>query len=139
MSSNILFHSENIFFVLKNKRIIKKWLTEVIKQEQKILGEISIIFCSDDYLLEVNKTYLSHDYYTDVITFNYNEGEIVSGDLFISVDRVKENSEQFSVNFEIELNRVMVHGILHLLGHEDKTTKQEKEMRKLEEKALKLI
>lgn len=139
MSSNILFHSENIFFVLKNKRIIKKWLTEVIKQEQKILGEISIIFCSDDYLLEVNKTYLSHDYYTDVITFNYNEGEIVSGDLFISVDRVKENSEQFSVNFEIELKRVMVHGILHLLGHEDKTTKQEKEMRKLEEKALKLI
>ncbi len=139
MPNNISFHSENIPFLLKNKKSYKQWLISIISNEQKTIGDISIIFCTDDFLLEINKTYLSHDYYTDVITFNYNEDNIVSGDIFISIDRVKENSSQFSDKFENELKRVMVHGVLHLLGYEDKSPKQEKAMRKREDEALNLF
>lgn len=139
MPNNIYFHSENTTFLLKKKKIIKKWLTCIISNEEKKLGEISIIFCSDDFLLEINRNYLSHDYYTDVITFNYNEDDFISGDIFISIDRVIENSNLFSNKFQSELNRVMVHGVLHLLGYKDKSQKEEKAMRKKEEEALKLL
>jgi rRNA maturation RNase YbeY len=82
-----------------------------------------LIFCSDEYLLDVNKKYLNHDYYTDIITFDYVEDKIISGDIFISSDRVRENANQFNVSFEMELFRIIIHGILHLLGYKDKTKK----------------
>lgn len=103
------------------------------------LGEISLIFCSDNYLLEINREHLNHDYYTDIITFNYNEKEVVSGDLFISVDRVKENALDNKVLFLDELYRVCAHGVLHLFGFNDKSDKDIKQMRKKEEEALRIV
>jgi rRNA maturation RNase YbeY len=120
------FNSE--FFVLS--------LTNVIEKELKVIGEISIIFVSDSYLFEMNQKYLNHDYYTDIITFDYCEMNIVSGDLFISVDRVQENAESFDVDFLTELQRVMIHGVLHLCGYKDKTDEEERLMRELENKYL---
>ena len=114
------------------------WLSDVCKKHNNKLGEVSIVFCSDDYLLEINKTHLKHDYYTDIITFDYSETS-VSGDLFISIDRVTENANDLKLLFKDELNRVVVHGVLHLLGFKDKTEEESKEMRFLENQALKLI
>jgi rRNA maturation RNase YbeY len=120
------FDSE--FFVLS--------LTSLVKEERKLLGDVSVIFVSDDYLLEMNQTYLNHDYYTDIITFDYCEQNIISGDLFISVDRVRENADVFNADFRTELHRVIIHGVLHLCGYKDKTEENEKEMRVLENKYL---
>jgi rRNA maturation RNase YbeY len=120
------FDSE--FFVLS--------LTSLVKEEGKLLGDVSVIFVSDDYLLEMNQTYLNHDYYTDIITFDYCEQNIISGDLFISVDRVRENADVFNADFRTELHRVIIHGVLHLCGYKDKTEENEKEMRVLENKYL---
>ena len=120
------FNSE--FFVLS--------LINLVCEEEKILGDISIIFVSDEYLLEMNQSYLSHDYYTDIITFDYCEGNLISGDLFISVDRVEENADTFNVAFLSELHRVMIHGVLHLCGYKDKSMEEEKQMRLLENKYL---
>lgn len=110
----------------------KKWLNQVISNEDKEEGDITYIFCDDDYLLEKNIRFLNHNTLTDVITFDYCEGNSVSGDIFISIERVKENSEVFKVDFLTELNRVMVHGLLHLLGYKDKTEKESNLMRKKE-------
>ena len=110
----------------------KKWLNQVISNEDKEEGDITYIFCDDDYLLEKNIRFLNHNTLTDVITFDYCEGNSVSGDIFISIERVKENSEVFKVDFLTELNRVMVHGLLHLLGYKDKTERESKLMRKKE-------
>ena len=118
---------------------MRSWLSDVILQMDKELGEISIVLCSDDYLLEVNKQYLDHDYYTDIITFDYTEGNIVGGDLIISYDRVKENAQLESVLIQHELRRVMVHGVLHLLGLNDKSVKDSKSMRLAENSALKMF
>jgi rRNA maturation RNase YbeY len=107
-------------------------LKSLIGLENFESGEITIVFCIDDYLLEINKTYLNHDFYTDIITFDYSGNDFVSGDLFISVDRVKDNAESFSVSFDNELKRVIYHGVLHLCGYKDKTEKDEKEMREKE-------
>jgi rRNA maturation RNase YbeY len=120
------FNSE--FFILS--------LSNVVKTELKELGDISIIFVSDQYLLEMNQKYLSHDYFTDIITFDYCEHNIISGDLFISVDRVKENADSFNVDELTEIHRVMIHGVLHLCGYKDKTEEEEKNMRLLENKYL---
>lgn len=139
MPNNIYFHTQSVSFHLKKKKIIKNWLNTVITNEGKELDNISIVFCSDEYLLDINNKYLSHDYYTDVITFNYNQGKIISGDILISIERVKENARIFLSEFDKELNRVMVHGVLHLLGYKDKTLIQEKKMRKKEEEALALL
>ncbi len=139
MPNNIFFHTQNISLKFAKKRIVKNWLSSIIINEGKNLGEISIVFCSDDYLLEINKKYLSHDYFTDVITFNYNHENYISGDIFISIDRVKENAQNFSSNFESELHRVIVHGVLHLLGYKDKSVRQENAMRKKEEEMLLLL
>lgn len=125
-------------FELSNNLIIN-WLTNVCVSENKVCGPISIIFCSDDYLLEVNKEYLDHDYYTDIITFDYTINNEVSGDLFISIDRVKENSTTFDVTFQKELYRVLVHGVLHLCGYGDKSEIEEKIMRSKEDFYLSLI
>ena len=110
----------------------KKWLNQVISNESKREGDITYIFCDDDYLLEKNIRFLNHNTLTDVITFDYCEGNSVSGDIFISIERVKENSEVFKVDFLTELNRVMVHGLLHLLGYKDKTERESNLMRKKE-------
>ena len=110
----------------------KKWLNQVILNEAKEEGDITYIFCDDDYLLEKNIRFLNHNTLTDVITFDYCEGNSVSGDIFISIERVKENSEVFKVDFLTELNRVMVHGLLHLLGYKDKNEWESNLMRKKE-------
>lgn len=118
-----------------NPEFFGLWLSKVVGHYEKELGELSFIFCSDDYLLKMNKEHLSHDYYTDVITFNYNEGNSLSGDIFISVDRVKENSIQFgNTDLHDEISRVMVHGLLHLVGLNDKTD-EDKAMMRAEEDA----
>jgi len=115
------------------------WLTQVCEGHKKELGEVNLIFCSDEYLLKLNKSHLNHDYYTDIITFGYCENDRIIGDLFISVDRVKENAETFKVGFTNELNRVIVHGVLHLIGFGDKSVKESAEMRLLENDALSLF
>ncbi len=104
----------------------------LISDENKSDGELSFIFCSDNYLLEMNKNYLNHDYYTDVITFDYCENDIVSGDIFISIDRIKENAKIYKTTFQNELHRIMIHGVLHLVGYSDKTDKEQKQMREKE-------
>ena len=115
------------------------WLSEVAKLEGSVLGDISLVFCSDEYLLEMNKKHLNHDYYTDIITFDYTEEGTVSGDLFISVDRVRENASDNKVMFHVELNRVVGHGVLHLLGYKDKSEGDQEEMTLKENWALGLI
>jgi rRNA maturation RNase YbeY len=120
-------------FILKNKLKRKKWLKNTVENEKTQLGEINYIFCSDEQLLEINREYLQHDFYTDIITFDYRENNIISGDIFISTDRIKENAEINQENFEDELNRVMVHGILHIIGYKDKTESDSMLMRKKED------
>ena len=126
--SLVSFHSEQTDYSISNETIISDWLVSVCKNEGKTLNEISIILCSDDYLLEVNRKHLNHDYYTDVITFDYTEGSRVSGDIFISIDRVEENAQSFGIEMVDELHRIIVHGTLHLLGYTDKTISAKEEM-----------
>lgn len=115
------------------------WIENVINSENKSLGEISYIFCDDEYLLEINKQYLNHDYYTDIISFDYTENEVVSGDIFISIDRVKENALDYGVSFDNELKRVIIHGILHFCGYKDKSQEEERMMRLKEEEKINLF
>ena len=117
----VSFYNQDTPFAFKYKRVTSKWLKEVAASEAKKLGAVSVIFCSDNYLLDVNIKYLGHDYYTDIITFDYCEGSVLSGDLFISIDSVRENASFYSVEFDDELNRVIVHGLLHLIGYDDHT------------------
>lgn len=121
------FHNEEVSFSFNNKREVSLWLKSVVSSFQKELGVINVIFCNDQYLLKVNQTYLNHDYFTDIITFNYNENNLISGDLFISIDRVKENAINQKMEFNVEIHRVIVHGVLHLCGLNDQS-KQEKEI-----------
>ena len=118
---------------------VEKWYSLVCEKEEKELGDISLIFCSDEYLLDVNRKYLDHDYYTDIITFDYTEEDVVGGDLFISVDRVRENASDLGLSFEEELKRVMIHGVLHLCGYKDKTEEDEILMRKKEDESILLF
>jgi probable rRNA maturation factor len=111
------------------KLLLRKHIKNLINSEKKSAGEISLILCSDKYLLDINIEYLKHNYYTDILTFNYVEGNIISGDLFISVDRVNENSIRFNTSMIQELYRVVFHGILHLIGYNDKTEEEQKIMR----------
>jgi len=115
------------------KSLLKKYISLLINSEFKKVGEISIILCSDKYLLEINIEYLKHNYYTDIITFNYVEGNLISGDLFISIDRVKENSIVFNTGLIKELYRVIFHGILHLIGYNDKTEEEKRIMKTKED------
>jgi len=135
----ISFFSESVEFQLIDKTRYSQWISELIKQQGKNLGEISYIFCSDDYLHKLNLAHLNHDTLTDIITFDYTHAGIISGDLFISVDRVKENAASFQVDFLLEMKRVMAHGVLHLIGFNDKTTAEKKVMRKEEDKAISLF
>ena len=115
----IRYFQEDIKFELKGKALNNKWLKFVAESEIRRIGDINIIFCSDNYILDVNMRYLQHDYFTDIITFDYCEKNVLSGDLFISIDSVRENSAYYKTEFVEELNRVMVHGILHLIGYDD--------------------
>jgi probable rRNA maturation factor len=138
----INFHIEDIKFNLKNKTILKRWISETIKNKKRKAGELNFIFCSDEHLLGINKQYLDHDTYTDIITFDYSKEDLkqpVSGDIFISIDRVGENAKKFSKSFENELHRVIIHGTLHLLGYADKTKAAKEEMRKEEDRCLKSL
>ena len=128
----IRYYCEDISFKLKDKALNNKWLKEVAEREGRKIGDINIIFCSDSYLLDVNKKYLGHDYYTDIITFDYCEKDILSGDLFISVDCVRDNASFYGTEFSNELNRVMVHGVLHLIGYDDHTDEDISVMRSKE-------
>lgn len=128
----VTFFDQDIHFVLKNKLAHRAWLKAVAAEENRRIADISIIFCSDDYLLDINKKYLGHDYYTDIITFDYCESDKLSGDLFISIDTVRNNAEYYSVNFDDELDRVIVHGLLHLVGYDDHTEEQTAQMRSME-------
>ncbi|NTW23811.1 MAG: rRNA maturation RNase YbeY [Lentimicrobium sp.] len=137
--SGIAFFNENTGFKPRNIRIIRSWLFNAIIAEEKSPGDISYIFCDDSHLLEMNIKYLKHDTLTDIITFDYTEGSVVSGDIFISIERVKENAKLYSKSFTDELNRVMVHGVLHLCGYKDKSPKDEALMRKKEDEYLSLF
>lgn len=134
----IRFSSLNEKFELSEASNVKKWIAEVVKRREKSVGNISYLFCDDEYMLEVNRQYLDHDTYTDIITFDYVVANLISGDIFISVDRVGENARLFGVEFERELHRVVIHGVLHLLGQGDKSDAEAAEMRRQEEEALSL-
>jgi probable rRNA maturation factor len=136
---SIQYFIEDVPHPLLRKRKINGWLKKVIESEGKMTGDISFIFCSDSYLLEMNKKYLKHFYYTDVITFDYVVGKIVAGDIFISLDRINENSKTYDVTFESELLRVLVHGVLHLLGYKDKDKKSKEMMTFKEDYYLKVL
>ena len=135
----VRFFTQDTSFDIKGKLLLRKWIKTVITAYKSVQGEISIICCSDSYLLEINKKYLGHDYYTDIITFDYCEQNRISGDLFISVDTVKANAEFYNVAFHDELHRVIIHGVLHLLKEDDMTPTQQQQMRVAEERALAIL
>ena len=123
----------------KTPEFFDLWFGKICHTEGKLLGDVSVVFCSDTYLLELNKRHLQHDFFTDIITFDYSEGDRVAGDLFVSVDRVYENADAYNVSRETELHRFSVHGILHLLGYKDKTPQEVAVMREKENEALALL
>lgn len=128
----IRFFKEDVKFDYKAKQPCKSWLKFVAGSEIKKPGDINIIFCSDNYILDVNMKYLQHDYFTDIITFDYCEGDVLSGDLFISVDSVRENAAYYGTEFKDEMDRVIVHGVLHLIGYDDHSKSEQKVMREKE-------
>lgn len=125
----IHFFTEDLQFKLKRKQVLKAWLNHVISNEGKRAGELNYIFTSDKNILRINRQYLNHDYFTDIITFNYNQDLVMNGDIFISAETVAVNASSYSVSFDIELRRVMVHGILHLIGYDDATSELKTEMK----------
>lgn len=133
---SIRFASQDIDFELLEAEKVKNWISKVIQLRGKKVGNISYLFCDDEYLLGVNQQYLNHDTYTDIITFDYVAADLISGDIMISIDRVGENASQFEVPFELELRRVIIHGVLHLLGQGDKSDDAAAEMRRQEEESL---
>lgn len=142
----IKFFSEDIRFDLKNKRKISAWLKAVAAENAYVIGDMNYIFCSDDYLLDINKQFLGHDYYTDIITFDNSDDYLlekgrpgVSADIYISLDTVKANGQEYGDGFERELKRVIVHGLLHLIGYDDVTPAKQKKMRAAENRALDLF
>jgi probable rRNA maturation factor len=125
----IHFFSEDIQFILKKKNAVKTWIRNATVAEGQSVGELTFVFCSDEYLLNINKTYLHHDTYTDIITFDNSEIHgTLTGDIFISIDRIRENAQTFQVSETEELHRVMIHGVLHLLGYSDKSGPAKKSM-----------
>ncbi len=133
----IHFFKETVKFRFNNKTEIQEWIIKAIKSEKKALENLNFIFCTDKHLRKINKTYLNHDYFTDIITFDNSsaKGEI-EGDIFISIDRVLVNAKAYKVTVKDELHRVIIHGVLHLLGYSDKTDKSQKEMRAMEDRWL---
>lgn len=134
----IRFSTQSGDFELKEPEKVKQWIAAVIQGRGKAVGNVNYLFCDDEYLLDVNQRYLNHDTFTDIITFDYVAGGLISGDILISTERVGENAEKFGVPFEHELHRVVIHGVLHLLGQGDKSDAEAAEMRRQEEEALAL-
>lgn len=128
-----------IDFTLENEDLYSDWIESIIESEGKILGEINYIFCDDKYLHQINVQYLDHDTLTDIISFDYTEGDIISGDIFLSVERVQDNANDFQVSFEEELKRVMSHGVLHYCGYKDKSEADEQLMRTKEEEKIQMF
>ena len=137
-SSSINYFYEDVSFELSNQKNTTDWIIRVVQLESAEILHINYIFCSDRYLLEINKSRLGHDYFTDIITFDQSDGAALEADIFISVERVKENATSEQVDFNHEIHRVIIHGILHLLGYTDKTEAQKLEMRKKEDSCLSL-
>ena len=135
----VSYHTEDCTFRFGNRRTVNRWIADAIATEGRKRGNITIIFCSDDYLLEINRRHLDHDYYTDIITFDYSEEDWVSGDLFISLDTVRTNAEEYRVSFGQELHRVIIHGVLHLCGYGDKSPAEAATMRSKEDFYLNLL
>jgi probable rRNA maturation factor len=135
MEDKIIYNVEDVDFQLVSEKKLTDWIETVIEKEGKKLGALSYIFCSDDYLHKLNVEYLNHDTLTDVITFPYNANP-VEGDIFISIDRVKDNANDLNIPFEIELHRVMIHGVLHLCGYMDETDAEEAIIRQKEDECL---
>ena len=130
------FHNEQVNFTLRKKLILNTWIKETSLEYGKSVSDINIIFTNDEFLLEMNQKFLKHDFYTDILTFDYSKDEIISGDIYISIDRVKENSYSYDVSFNDELKRVIIHGILHLCGYKDNSETERTVMRNLEDTAL---
>lgn len=126
-------------FQLENEEQYSSWISNVISSENKKEGDINYIFCDDEYILEINKQYLDHDYYTDIISFDYSVGNELHGDIFVSVERVRENAIEFEVTFDEELKRVLAHGVLHYCGYKDKTEEEELLMRSKEDEKIKMF
>jgi probable rRNA maturation factor len=134
----IEFHSLDVLFLVENQKAVSEWLNSSGQTESCTIGSINVILCSDEHLLGINQQFLKHDYYTDIITFDTSEGTILSGDLYISIDRVVENASNLKIALLDELHRVMVHGLLHLCGYADKSEPEEKAMRFKEDHYLSL-
>lgn len=134
----VIFNYETDF-QLENESKYEDWIDSIIESEVKEPGEINYIFCDDDYLLEINKQYLDHDTLTDIISFDYCIGDLISGDIFISIDRVKDNAQEYDVSFNNELLRVMSHGILHYCGYKDKTQEEQLLMRTKEQEKINMF
>lgn len=134
----IFYDRQDTRFALRDRRAVTAWIKECAALFSREAGQLSIVFCSDSYLLEINRRYLQHDYFTDIITFDYSEDEYLAGDLIISIDTVRSNAREFGVTFHVELRRVMIHGVLHLAGFKDKSEKDSKAMRRMEDECLAL-
>jgi len=135
----ITFQAEGIVLPRIKKRKTANWIKTVANSHDREVGEIAYLFCDDEKILEINRTYLQHDFYTDIITFDYSEEDTISGDIFISIDTVRSNSQKYQTEFMEELHRVIIHGILHLCGVNDKSEEEETEMREAENSALTLL
>ena len=126
-------------FSLEQEEVYASWIETIVESENKILGEISYIFCDDEYLHSINMQYLNHDTLTDIISFDYSDGDVISGDIFVSIERVEDNAKDFKVSFGEELKRVLAHGVLHYCGYKDKSEKDALLMRSKEEEKIKLF
>ncbi len=135
----ILFQNQNTKFKLCHKQSIKLWIKRVIEAEKKKLGHLNFVFTNDETILKTNIQFLNHNTYTDIITFDYCENNLISGDIIISIERVLENARKFNADFDTELKRVIIHGVLHLCGYKDKTAKDSEVMRKKENQALSVL
>jgi probable rRNA maturation factor len=138
--SEISFQVEDALdFSLEKESKVRSWIKKILKQEGKISGNISYVFCTDKQLLKINRQFLKHDFYTDIITFDYSEKNKIEGEIFVSIDRVKDNAHKFKQPFQKELMRTIIHGILHLCGYKDKKPTDKKRMRAKEDEALSLL
>lgn len=129
----------NTKFEIENEESIKNWIGRIIREKKFTEGDLMYIFCDDEELLEINLEFLNHDTYTDIISFDYTMGKLISGEIYISIDRVRENAESLNVSFQEELGRVMIHGILHFMGFKDETPEESAVMRAEEDQALSLL
>ncbi|OJU38683.1 MAG: rRNA maturation RNase YbeY [Bacteroidales bacterium 45-6] len=135
----ITYQTEGVKLPAIKRRIVSSWIKSVANLHQKTVGDLAYVFCNDQRILEINREYLQHDYYTDIITFDYAEGDVISGDIFISLDTVKSNSEQFGTPYLEEIHRIIIHGVLHLCGINDKGPGERENMTRLENEALTIL